>query len=272
MGTYNTRLSAQLTFDDEREKDIVNFIEQLNATHKTGQFVSNLIRLVFEKPEIVKDFGSLTQFSRLASNDIEYYRRNFFESLTNDISEMKRKVDDIYDMAMKTYTLAQMGKRIGLEEKSDNEMLACFVLERQLKEIRDKLGISIRDPIYSSDKLDTSHERAEDVLEYIINSYDSIINELTSRMTVQTVAVPMNTVPIQSNLQPVENIVQSVEKESTNDNISVSSGEKDVVIDFGETPENTEDNTDRNIDGNTDSEVDFSNADLSALSDFFFGE
>ena len=57
MGAYNIRLGSMFSLDEEQEKDIIGAIEALNASHQTGKFLSNLLRIALDNPEIldVKD-------------------------------------------------------------------------------------------------------------------------------------------------------------------------------------------------------------------------
>jgi hypothetical protein len=152
MSAYNIRLGSQLSFDDEQEKDIIVAIEQLNATHKTGQFVSHLLRLALENPDILEvkngkcEKGAIMR--QMDAAGMSYDRKKFFNEVTKEVTEMKKKIDSIYDIAMQTYTLALMDKHLGLEEKSDNTLQASFILERQLKSLQDSLGVILSDPIY----------------------------------------------------------------------------------------------------------------------------
>ena len=154
MGVYTTRLGCQLSFSEEQESDIIAVIQQLNSTHKTGQFLSNLIRIALECPEVIdKGNGRFEQGALLRHMDacgISYDRRQFMQSVTKEIADMKKKVDSIYDIAMKTYTLALMGKHLGLEEKSNNSLMSTFILERQLKDLQTSLGVNIGDAVYAS--------------------------------------------------------------------------------------------------------------------------
>ena len=249
MGTYTTRLGCQLSFSEEKEADIIAVIQKLNATHKTGQFISNLLRIALENPEVLdKGSGSYAPGSLMRAMEncgISYDRQQFFQSISKDVANMKQKIDDIYDLAFKTYTLGLMGKHLQIEEKSNNELMATFILERQLKDIQTKLALNFADSIYASNKALDVQEKAEEVMEYIIESYSGIVNELMSKLEVKQIEVPVaiqatqQVVPVQP-VQPQQ--VVPVQPQQVTPAIKpqqpvtqpVEDGE-DEVIDFGDT-------------------------------------
>lgn len=255
MGTYTTRLGCQLSFSEEKESDIIAVIQKLNATHKTGQFISNLIRIALENPEII-DKGSDTyapgSLMRAMDNcGISFNRQQFFQQVTKEVSEMKQKIDAIYELAFKTYTLGLMGKHLKIEEKSDNELMAAFILERQLKDLQAKLAVNFSDSVYASNKVLKTHEKADEVLEYIIESYSGIVNELISKIDIKQIEVPVvqqqvqNVVPMEQNVNiPVEQPASVpmeqhtvVEQPVIQQSVSEDNEDEDQAIDFGTTPE-----------------------------------
>lgn len=245
MSTYNIRLGSQLSFDDEQEKDLIAVIEQLNANHKMGQFVSHLLRIALENPEIMEvkngkyEKGAIIKQMELAG--MSYNRKQFFTDVTKNLADMKKKIDTIYDMTMKMYVLAQMGKHLGLEEKANNSLMTTFVLEKQLKDIQDSLGVILSDSVYASNKIDASHSKANDTLEYIIETYDNILNELKATFEVQKVEVPAiqvaqptQQIVEQTVVQPVQQVIEQPVAKSVVESNSSNDG-NDEVIDFGNT-------------------------------------
>lgn len=188
MGTRSIRFGSQLTFDEDKEKDIIDTIDTLNSSHKMGQFMSNLIRLAFDNPEILRvgadGLEKQAMLQQVESSGMSVSRQRFMSGVTSEISDMKKKVDDVYNMVFKLYTLALMNKHLEIENKSDNSLRATFVLERQLRQLQDSLGVNISDAVYESDKVADVHVRAEDCLEYIIETYDGIIDEMKQAIAV----------------------------------------------------------------------------------------
>ena len=212
MGDYTIRLSSMLSFDENQEKDIINAVNALNASHQTGKFISNLIRIAVDNPEILDisngrcEKGALIK--QMDSVGMTYQRNQFINSVTKEVDAMKKKVDDIYDKVMNLYLLVQMGKHLGLEQKVDNSLSAAFIIEKQVKELQDSLGIALTSSVFASNKKEDAKKRADDAFEYILNTYSDIVVELKNQLTtVQQVAV----LPVEShnNVQSVD--IQSVD-------------------------------------------------------------
>lgn len=186
MGTVDRRLGSQLTFDAEKEKDIIKCIDTLSDSKKLGRLISHLLRLAFESPEV---YGGgrevISLIEKMGDMGVSPTRYNYFEQLSKEVKTMQKRVDDIYEMAYKTYMLAQMGKLLGSSERADNSLRASFILERQISDMCSKLGIDSLNHVFTSNKLEETHSRADKVLEHIIESYDSILAELKESLAIQ---------------------------------------------------------------------------------------
>lgn len=255
MGTYNIRLGSQLSFDEQQEADIIKAIETMNASHKSGQFISNLIRIAFDCPEIMDNNSGKYEkgaiLKAMENSGLSYNRQAFMYQITKEVDAMKKKVDEMYSIILKTHMLGQMGKHLGLEEKADNELMAQFVIEKQLKELQDALGISLTSSVFASNKKQDIEKIADDALEYIIESYSGIVNELkaivSNAQTVQVQTAQQTATQFQQVNEPVNNVVETpvINVEQPNvDNSTADNTDEDEIIDFG-------------------------NADFSALGNFF---
>lgn len=255
MGTYNIRLGSQLSFDEQQEADIIKAIETMNASHKSGQFISNLIRIAFDCPEIMDNNSGKYEkgaiLKAMENSGLSYNRQAFMYQITKEVDAMKKKVDEMYSIILKTYMLGQMGKHLGLEEKADNELMAQFVIEKQLKELQDALGISLTSSVFASNRKQDIEKIADDALEYIIESYSGIVNEL------KTIVSNVQTVQVQTVQQPVTQFQQVDEPENNVAETPVINVEQPNV------DNNTADNSDE------DEIIDFGNADFGALGSFF---
>lgn len=248
MGAYNIRLGSKLSFDEQQEADIIEALESMNASHKSGQFISNLIRIAFDCPEIMdKNSGKYEKgaiIKAMENSGLSYNRQAFMYQVTKEVDAMKKKVDEMYNIVLKTYMLGQIGKHLGLNEKADNELMAQFIVEKQLKELQDSLGISLTSSVFASNKKQDIEKIANDALEYIIESYSGIVNELKGIVSGAS-AVMMQ--------QPVVQTVIQSEKLNEDNKVVSNNIEK----------ENT------NEDSDNDEIIDFGNADFNALSSFF---
>lgn len=251
MGTHNIRLGSQLSFDEHQEADIIKALETMNASHKSGQFISNLIRIAFDCPEIMDNNSGKYEkgaiIKAMENSGLSYNRQAFMYQITKEVDAMKKKVDEMYSIVLKTYMLGQMGKHIGLEQKADNELMAQFIIEKQLKELQDTLGISLTSSIFASNRKQDIEKIANDSLEYIIESYSGIVNELKAIVS-SAQAITVQQPVVQAQL-PLETVVETP--------VVVNESTEQVV--------NTEDDLDN------DEIIDFGGADFAALGDFFGG-
>ena len=261
MGTYNIRFGSQLSFDEQQEADIIKLLEKLNSSHKSGKFFANLIRIACDCPEVLdrREDGYVpgTVLGVLEQCEMHYTRDNFFKALSKEVNDMKVKVDKMYDMVLKTYMLAQMGKHIGLEGKADNQLMAQFITEKQLKDIQDLLGVTLHSSVFASNKKADVEKLGDEVLEYIIESYSGIINELQRISDAQQVIIN-NPSAVQANTV-----------ESTNSGSINQTNTEESIKPTGNSSDSTDKLSMNNFEEGTDEPVDFGNADLNLLSNFF---
>lgn len=201
MSQRKIKLGATLSFDNEKERDILQHLDKLKSRHRLGEFISQCLRVVFENKELAESCGLRIERYGLTDN-----RKKFFDAVRTETDRMNKKIDEIYDMAYKTYTLAQFNKKIGLEEKSKNLLQAQFLLQKQMREMCKILGVSDIAQIYESNKMYNLEKNVDETLEFIINFYDGVVNELK------------------------ENINQRVYVTTTE---NINNDNNDEVIDFG---------------------------------------
>lgn len=180
MAVKSIRLGSTLTFDSEKEKDLIAIAERLNQMHKMGEFMSHIFRVAVENPNMIETAGGIVKYGSIIERNsrmgITAERYNYFSEINNEIKEMQRKVDEIYNMSLRMYSLARVGKRIGLEEKAVNSLSASFMVEKQVKELSRIVGTNLI--LFESDKVLEVKEKAEEIMEYIIESYDGMIGEM----------------------------------------------------------------------------------------------
>lgn len=287
MGTYNVRLGCQLAFDEEQESDIVDAVKELNSTHKMGQFVSNILRLAFANPEVIEvKNGKVCKGAILKAMDavgLTYDRHKYMTQVNKELKQMKERIDSIYEMSLKTYNLALMNKYLGIEEKSDNNLRATFILEKQLKEMYNKLGVSTLGQVFVSNKLDRTHDIANDAMEYILESYDGIIQELKKSMESATTMRNMGQAAGVESMGSMEqatgtgnvgNMGQAAGTGNTTSTVNTVIQEKEQTV-LNNSPKVQVipaliPNMEQPIQPNEDDEViDFGNADLALLQNFF---
>ncbi len=247
MGRRTIRLGSTISFDKEKEADIIKKVEFLKGRHMLGDFISNLLRVTLDSPDKLESKEKLNKsLDEIASCGMLQDRYKFFNDVSKSIEELKSKVDAMHDMNVKLLCLAQFGKHMGLESKTNNLLMAQFVLEQQLNEISNKLGITHANHVFNSNKLQDTKEKAGEVFLYIIETYDSIVKEMQENLFKQ-IEVNVSAVGV----APVAVAEPVKEKETTKATVAP------VVLFDDSTTENEE-------------PIDFGQADLGAL-DAFLG-
>lgn len=229
MSRHTIRLGSTISFDAEKEADIIKKIEMLTSRHMLGEFISNLLRVAFESPDklesqekLNKALREVTEFGMMGD------RYKFFNETSKTIEKLKNRVDEMYDMNLKLLCLAQFGKHMGIEPKTNNSLMAQFVLEQQLTELSDKLGIAHMRHVYNSNKLIDAQEKAGDIFKYIIETYDNIVKEMQ-----QTVLKPGEFAIAMPSVGTAVNEEDNTDKVSPVPFEESEEGEQEVV-DFGE--------------------------------------
>lgn len=246
MEKVRVRMGANLTFDADKERDIIELVNNATSKHKLSDLVTNLLRIYVDNPEeLNNNRKSIEKLLDETNNEgISANRQKFFEDITKQIDQMKQKVDIMYDKCLELNTMVMMGKRLGMEERTENSLLATFMLEKQLTDLYDTFGVKNIKHQFNSNKLLDTQEKSEEILEYIINSYDGIFTELRNMGT--------QVVQVSSNGGTVSNVGGAV-------------GGGEVTKITGVPLENTED-TEEEV---GEPFVDFGDADLGALERFF---
>ena len=255
--SYSTRLGCTLTFDEGVESDVINLVEQLQNSRKLGEMIAHLLRLAVESPEVFEKtsdgkFRPGTITSEMLKLGVTPTRKKFMEDTRKEINAIKEKVDCAYDMSQKVYTLALFGKREGLEDRSRGALIGAFLAEQELNRLMTEFNIRDLNSVFLSNKLEKAKERAEESLEYIAEAYSGVVSEI--KAMAQPMAVYM---------QPADSGYQS--SGVLNKLAEADSGELKEPMpnefhtgDVEDTPE--------------DDFIDFGNADMSALNNFFSGE
>ena len=94
-GEKSIRMGPTLNFDEHKEKDIYERVQQLSSSHKIGDFVAHLLRLAFESPEVYGDgnFGGILacyikDFAKFSGADIEYVKYASLKKMNKDINNI----------------------------------------------------------------------------------------------------------------------------------------------------------------------------------------
>ncbi len=239
---YQIRPCSVLTFDEDKEKDIINTVVNLKDRNKLGSLITHLLRIALEQPESYGTRNELNQvLSKLEELGVTPTRNAYFSQISKEVSDMKKKIDSIYDMAYKTYMLSLVGKHLASKEKADNILLSSFILERQVSELCMNIGVDNLNHTFASNKLSDFHAKAAEVMEVVIEEYDGLLNEIKSNISEQStgnLAKLLSSIPAISNSENKEKVVEKVSevKETTTQKQEIHEPSDDDIVELAERP------------------------------------
>lgn len=179
MSKTDIRLGSLISFDSEREADIIEFVQDLTSQHKLGRFIGYLLRLACETPETLQYREKLNPILKEMSDlGITPRRDAMFKQFSKEILDLKNKINDIYVISEKLYTLALARKALGLENRAKELLAAQFVVRRQTALLESKLGTSSLLYTYESDSMRDVQKKADEILEVIIETYGDLLNDV----------------------------------------------------------------------------------------------
>ena len=179
MSKTDIRLGSLISFDSEREADIIEFVQDLTSQHKLGRFIGYLLRLACETPETLQYREKLNPILK-EMNDLGITPRRdaMFKQFSKEILDLKNKINDIYVISEKLYTLALARKALGLEDRAKELLAAQFVVRRQTALLETKLGTSSLLYTYESDSMRDVQKKADEILEVILETYGDLLNDV----------------------------------------------------------------------------------------------
>lgn len=235
MGTKQFRV--MISFDEDKERDIVNQLESLSEKRQIAAALSNIVRAAFD--ENGKTFGNMNVAA------LSETRRKFFESIAQKVKEQDKKIDTIYSMCEDLYGLAQANKALGLESKTENLLISQFVLQHQQSKMKKILGEDDFRHLYESDRLLSEKEKAEKIWGFIAEAYEAMIAELRT-VTFKEIQIPIQAIAAAPNEAPESREAQQAGKEDY----------KEEFIDLTERPKGQEPKTEQKK-GKTDKEKEY---------------
>lgn len=233
---HKIKLNTYLSFDSEKEADLIEKIDSLSSKKQLSYFVTNIIKFALENPVIIEK-ANITTNGYLSSKD----RLDFFKGITTEVKEIEKKLTYLQEMVEHNYNLILLNKSIGLSGKTENEVLASFIIERELQLLKVKLGIQNLVTEERSQKLSEYHEKSEKLVEDIITKYDGIITELVNRNISTSVITENSKQSVEHKetvVTPVPQVVQnqavvSIDmKEDINNEVELSEEEYTDLDDF----------------------------------------
>ena len=110
-------------------------------------------------------------------------RDAMFKQFSKEILDLKNKINDIYVISEKLYTLALARKALGLEDRAKELLAAQFVVRRQTALLESKLGTSSLLYTYESDSMRDVQKKADEILEVILETYGDLLNDVKTAGT-----------------------------------------------------------------------------------------
>ena len=179
MSKTDIRLGSLISFGSGRGADIIEFVQDLTSQHKLGRFIGYLLRLACETPETLQYREKLNPILK-EMNDLGITPRRdaMFKQFSKEILDLKNKINDIYVISEKLYTLALARKALGLEDRAKELLAAQFVVRRQTALLESKLGTSSLLYTYESDSMRDVQKKADEILEVILETYGDLLNDV----------------------------------------------------------------------------------------------
>lgn len=248
MSVRQIRLNSVITLENEQEKDIIELVDRLNSTHKMGEFVTVLLRLACDCPEVLEkrkgrfESGELTKL--IHKQGMSQGRLNTARELAEKVVDMRNKVDFLYNEILKMSTALEMGNRLGIKERVDNSVLASFIVRKQIEQLQKELGFGGYG-VFKADVEKAHMEKVDEIMEYIVTTYANEIEALgrmVKQASVSTGAIMNGSM---AEAKPFEAI--------TDKNEAVVSEQKAVASD-NESKDETVHNSDTSSDAGKDTE------------------
>lgn len=184
MGTKQFRVT--ITLDDKKEQDLIEALQSLSRKKQLGDLVTDLVRQASDKQAIAA--------SRYT--DLTISREKFFSGVARKLKEQDDKINTIYRMCGDLYGLARANKAMGLEDKTRNLMIGQFILQSQQNKIKALLGEDEFNHIYESEKLLNEKEKADQIWEFIVETYGNMLTELQG-MVCRPIEIAASPLPYQ---------------------------------------------------------------------------
>lgn len=172
------RLNGKIYFDPNKEQYMADAMAEMSAHHTISSFLERLVKIAFDNPEYLSRQDKLADLMNyMRAGGLTPLAEKFYSDAKKDIAELKQKVNAIYDMCLSMYTLARFGKTFSLEDRTKNIAISEFMLERQISQICDRLGINDYSKLDSGSYLQLDNKSA-DILQYIIEHYSNVVKEI----------------------------------------------------------------------------------------------
>ena len=163
-----------MKFDPIKEKDIISEIQELTAHRKFGGYIENLLRFAAEHRKEMETMGFDNDMR--SSTDT---RKQMFNCITDEINEMRKKVDAVLNTVLSIKTAFELGKAAGVERQVDNALAAQIVLQIQMNKLSNLVGSPLQTIDIEKYK-DDVESIAENAVKIANERYGEMISELAN--------------------------------------------------------------------------------------------
>lgn len=213
MSDYKVKVIATMNIDEQREQDLVKFIIEMRERHKFGEFVTAAIRACWEHPEYLTENGYTDSYYGFTTG-----RTEFIKQVTESIAVLNERVSKLLEMATEMKYTTMMGRKLGIEQRVDNQMLAAFIIQQQVEKLARELGVKTLTNDWNQQKLEKETEVLDEMLEKIIIQYSGLTEQLKliNQQTPIMVTAPVRSEQTTEQFKTaIHEPVKTIEKETT---------------------------------------------------------
>lgn len=175
-------LNTEIQFDPSSEAYMVQEVKELAYHRSLSDQIERLLKLSADNPECLDRPDVLRAALRqMEMTGLTPRAKQFYDSATQEIKEIKARVNEIYDMCLKMYTTAEFANVIGLKEQTKNIARAEFILEMQVNRICQTMKIPDYTAFKSGSYFDLDSKSAS-IMEYIVSHYSTIVDSYKSEI------------------------------------------------------------------------------------------
>lgn len=184
------KINTYIEFDEHKEKDLINAVNYLINSRQLSSFSSNAIKVVLNDPKLYEGV-------KVGKCQPLCERKVFFNNLIEKVTSIEKTLLALEDEIQQLNEFVRLKKALGFKDKLENLQSAQFLVKRQIQRLNQELGRIGTDLV--TDKrnviadITEMNQRADRLVEYIINYYDGICSELRVLGETGLVSAPVAT-------------------------------------------------------------------------------
>lgn len=181
MAEEKIKLGCVLTFDSEKDKDMIDLVNELKSRHKLGKYLNALIGLVQEREDLQEELRS--QFE-----DEQTSRQKFFDGVREEVNQLVEDNKVIREELIELKAALKYGDSVGLLGKVENVELGNLNNLMHMREMSKKLNGNIQANIIEEEK-ELIDRTVDKVVDRVIEELRGIdVSKLASGMKTENKA------------------------------------------------------------------------------------